>query len=71
MQRGLGFEFRNNVSLMDFPDARRINLHQTILDPYEQVQVKLFDQNNFVKNHCNSIFLQTHHNFQVLLYERG
>ena len=32
---------------------------------------KLFDQNHFVKNHCNSIFLQTHHNFQVLLYERG
>ena len=48
MQRGLGFEFRNNVSLMDFPDARRINLHQTILDPYEQVQVKLFDQNNTI-----------------------
>lgn len=45
-QRGLGFEFKGNVSLVDYPDARRMDLRQTIRDPYEQVQVKLFNQDN-------------------------
>lgn len=45
-QRGLGFEFRGNVSLIDYPDARRLDLLQTVRDPYEQVQVKLFNQDN-------------------------
>jgi len=45
-QRGLGFEYRNNVSLIDYPDARRMDLRQTLRDPYEQVQVKLFNQDN-------------------------
>ena len=45
-QRGTGFEYRGNVSLVDYPDARRMDLRQTLRDPYEQVQVKLFNQDN-------------------------
>lgn len=45
-QRGLGFEFKGNVSLLDYPDARRLDLRQTLRDPYEQVQVKLYNQDN-------------------------
>jgi hypothetical protein len=45
-QRGLGFEYRGNVSLIDYPDARRMDLRQTLRDPYEQVQVRLFNQDN-------------------------
>lgn len=45
-QRGLGFEFRGNMSLVDYPDARRMDLRQTLRDPYEQVQVKIFNQDN-------------------------
>jgi len=45
-QRGLGFDYRGNVSLLDYPDARRMDLRQTLRDPYEQVQVKLFNQDN-------------------------
>ncbi|HEY7985650.1 MAG TPA: DUF58 domain-containing protein [Methylophilaceae bacterium] len=46
LQRGLGFEYKNNVPLIDYPDARRMDLRQTLRDPYEQVQVKLFNQDN-------------------------
>lgn len=45
-QRGIGFEYRGNVPLVDYPDARRMDLRQTLRDPYEQVQVKLFNQDN-------------------------
>jgi uncharacterized protein (DUF58 family) len=45
-QRGLGFEYRGNVPLVDYPDARRMDLRQTLTDPYEQIQVKLFNQDN-------------------------
>lgn len=45
-QRGLGFEYRGNVPLVDYPDARRMDLRQTLRDPYEQIQVKLFNQDN-------------------------
>lgn len=45
-QRGLGDEFKGNMSLIDYPDARRMDLRQTLRDPYEQVQVKLFNQDN-------------------------
>jgi uncharacterized protein (DUF58 family) len=45
-QRGLGFDFRGNLPLVDHPDARRIDLRQTLRDPYEQVQVRLFNQDN-------------------------
>lgn len=45
-QRGLGFEYRGNVPLVDYPDARRMDLRQSLRDPYDQVQVKLFNQDN-------------------------
>ncbi|MDP3744970.1 MAG: hypothetical protein Q8Q76_11630 [Methylotenera sp.] len=45
-QRGLGFEYRGNVPLIDYPDPRRMDLRQTLRDPYEQIQVKLFNQDN-------------------------
>lgn len=45
-QRGLGYEFKGNVPWIDYPDARRVDLRQTLRDPYEQVQVKLFNQDN-------------------------
>lgn len=45
-QRGLGFDFRGNLPLVDHPDARRIDIRQTVRDPYEQVQVRLFNQDN-------------------------
>lgn len=45
-QRGLGDDYRGNVSLIDYPDARRMDLRQTLRDPYQQVQVKTFNQNN-------------------------
>lgn len=45
-ERGLGDDYRGNVSLIDYPDARRMDLRQTLRDPYEQIQVKTFNQNN-------------------------
>lgn len=43
-QRGLGFEYRGNVNLVDYPDARRMDIRETIRDPFEQVQVRQFNQ---------------------------
>ncbi len=45
-QRGLGDDYQGNVPLVDYPDARRMDLRQTLRDPYEQIQVKTFNQNN-------------------------
>lgn len=45
-QGGLGNEFRGNLPLVDYPDARRIDISQTIRDPNEQVQVRIFNQKN-------------------------
>jgi uncharacterized protein (DUF58 family) len=45
-QGGLGVEFRGNVPLVDYPDARRIDINQTIRDPNEQVYVRVFNQKN-------------------------
>ncbi|SDK16667.1 hypothetical protein SAMN05192566_0426 [Methylophilus rhizosphaerae] len=44
LQRGPGDEFSKHVSLVDYPDARRLDLRQTLRDPYEQVQVRVFKQ---------------------------
>jgi uncharacterized protein (DUF58 family) len=44
IQRGPGDEFSKHVSLVDYPDARRVDLRQTIRDPYEQIQVRVFKQ---------------------------
>lgn len=45
-QSGLGVEFRGNMPLVDYPDARRIDIRQTIRDPGEQVHVRIFNQKN-------------------------
>jgi uncharacterized protein (DUF58 family) len=45
-QGGLGMEFRGNVPLTDYPDARRIDLRETLRDPGEQVHVRIFNQKN-------------------------
>jgi uncharacterized protein (DUF58 family) len=45
-QSGLGEEFRGNVPLVDYPDARRIDISQSIRDPVEQVHVRIFNQKN-------------------------
>ncbi|HEY0906459.1 MAG TPA: hypothetical protein VGE17_04610 [Methylophilus sp.] len=44
LQRGPGDEFSKHMSLVDYPDARRLDLRQTLRDPYEQVQVRVFKQ---------------------------
>jgi uncharacterized protein (DUF58 family) len=43
-QRGLGFEYRGNVNLVDYPDARRMDIRETLRDPFEQIQVRQFNQ---------------------------
>lgn len=43
---GVGLEFRGNVPLADYPDARRIAISQTLRDPAEQVYVRVFSQKN-------------------------
>lgn len=45
-QRGLGDDYKGNVNLVDYPDARRMDLRQTLRDPFEQVQVRTFNQDN-------------------------
>lgn len=45
-QSGLGMEFRGNVPLTDYPDARRIDLRQTLRDPMDQLHVRIFNQKN-------------------------
>lgn len=45
-QAGVGMEYLGNVPLVDFPDARRIDIGRTIRDPAEQVHVRIYNQNN-------------------------
>ena len=45
-QRGIGFDYRGNANLVDYPDPRRMDLRQTIRDPFEQVQVRQFNQDS-------------------------
>ncbi|ADQ85773.1 DUF58 domain-containing protein [Methylovorus sp. MP688] len=45
-ERGLGFEYRGNLPFVEYPDARRMDFRQSVRDPFEQVQVKLFNQDN-------------------------
>lgn len=48
MQRGLGMEFRGHAPLISYPDPRRIDLRQTIRDPFDQVWVRIFNQRSSV-----------------------
>jgi uncharacterized protein (DUF58 family) len=45
-QRGIGSDYRGTINLVDYPDARRMDLRQTIRDPFEQVQVRQFNQDS-------------------------
>ena len=45
-QRGLGDDYRGNVSLIDYPDAKRMDVRASMRDPYENIQVKTFKQDN-------------------------
>lgn len=47
-QRGLGMEFCGHAPLIAYPDPRRIDLRQTIRDPFDQVWVKIFNQKSSV-----------------------
>jgi uncharacterized protein (DUF58 family) len=48
VQRGLGMEFRGHAPLIAYPDPRRIDLRQTLRDPFDQVWVKIFNQKSSV-----------------------
>jgi uncharacterized protein (DUF58 family) len=48
LQRGLGMEFRGHAPLISYPDPRRIDLRQTIRDPFEQIWVKISNQKSAV-----------------------
>lgn len=45
-QRGMGFDYRGNVNFVDYPDARRMDIRQTMRDPFEQVQIRQFNQDS-------------------------
>lgn len=47
-QRGLGMEFRGHAPLIAYPDPRRIDLRQTLRDPFDQVWVRIFNQKSAV-----------------------
>lgn len=47
-QRGLGMEFRGHAPLIAYPDPRRIDLRQTLRDPFEQVWVRIFNQKSAI-----------------------
>jgi len=39
-----GLEFRGHASLLDAPDPRRLDLHASLCDPFEQWRVRLYRQ---------------------------
>jgi uncharacterized protein (DUF58 family) len=47
-QRGLGMEFRGHAPLIAYPDPRRIDIRQTIRDPFDQVWVRIFNQKSSI-----------------------
>ncbi|MCX7628329.1 MAG: DUF58 domain-containing protein [Methylophilaceae bacterium] len=47
-QRGLGMEFRGHAPLIAYPDPRRIDLRQTLRDPFDQVWVRIYNQKSSV-----------------------
>lgn len=44
--RGLGDDYKDNVSLLEYPDLRRMDVRQTLRDPYAQIYVRTYNQNN-------------------------
>jgi uncharacterized protein (DUF58 family) len=47
-QQGLGMDFHGTAPLISHPDPRRIDLRQTLRDPFEQVYVRIFNQKSAV-----------------------
>lgn len=47
-QRGLGMEFCGHAPLIAYPDPRRIDMRQTLRDPFDQVWVKIFNQKSSI-----------------------
>lgn len=47
-QRGLGMEFRGHAPLIAYPDPRRIDIRQTLRDPFDQVWVKIYNQKSAI-----------------------
>lgn len=47
-QQGGGLRFRNHASLLDAPDPRRFDIHATLRDPYEQLQVRIYSQTSTI-----------------------
>lgn len=43
-----GFEFRGHASLLDAPDARRLDLHASLRDPFENWIVRVYSQRRSV-----------------------
>jgi uncharacterized protein (DUF58 family) len=43
-QRGGGLRFRNHVSLINAPDPRRFDVRASLRDPFEQVQIRVYEQ---------------------------
>jgi uncharacterized protein (DUF58 family) len=51
VQRGLGVEFRGHAPLIAYPDPRRIDLRQTLRDPFDQVFVRIYNQKSAIPVH--------------------
>ena len=44
LQKGGGLQFRNHVPLADAPDPRRFDIRASLRDPFEQIQVRVYQQ---------------------------
>ncbi|MGR9089404.1 MAG: DUF58 domain-containing protein [Gammaproteobacteria bacterium] len=47
-QRGGGLQFRNHVPLIDAPDPRRFDVRASLRDPFEQIQVRVYQQTSAI-----------------------
>jgi hypothetical protein len=48
MQKGGGLQFRNHAALINAPDPRRFDVHASLRDPFEQVQVRVYRQTSAI-----------------------
>ena len=46
--RGGGLQFRNHVPLIDAPDPRRFDVRASLRDPFEQIQVRVYQQTSSI-----------------------
>ena len=47
-QQGGGLRFRNHASLLNAPDPRRFDIHASLRDPFEQLQVRIYSQTSTI-----------------------